>query len=540
MSPAQAMLWQVWRGWRWSLALDATYLLVAAVVVRLLPAILVHTTVGIAALPEAGQHLAMPTALIVLHLMTVFSLLGADDLKDRGYSPKMFALPVRSRTLVIWPMLWGCLSIAFVWLIIAGLILRPTGIAAPLWWPAAALAAGSTLLQALTWTPLAQSWLRIFLAVPVFMGLVGGTMLVAVLEVPEPIAAGIFLALLPLTFAASLHGVAMARRGDAYDWQAWNRMVAWMAQRRKPADHPFASAAQAQFWFEWRSFGWTLPMFVGALLLASAIVVIPTYSAYSLLDGQKGASRIWMLAIMLVVMPAAIAAAIGTQLGDASFPFVAIRPIAGVALVRSKFTMALASAAVSYIPILLILPLLLLPPGVLDSLAQAARTAGPWKTTVVLMLVAAGPFALTWKGLVESQWLGLIGRPWLSNTLALGLAVLIGCSALLGVWIVAHPELQAVLRWLVPWLLGLLVILKLCTATWVLSALLHNHLISPAAAAGQVGLWSGLVLTLVLIAYWLVPSDYVSLSDLISILILFVPFSRLAGAPLALAWNRHR
>jgi hypothetical protein len=262
MTPVQAMLWQIWRGWRWGLIAEWVYLLMAAVVACLLPGILRLTPLGEEALPAAGQHLAMPCSFILIHLMAVFTLPGAHDLKTKGYSPKMFVLPVRTAALVAWPMIWGSLHLGCVWLFTAILILRPTGNVVPLVWPIAALAVGLTLLQALQWMPLAQNWLRIVVAVPLVLVVLILVLGVAIFSVPEPIATSVFLALLPLTYVACLHGVVLARRGDSYDWQTWNRFVAWTAEWRKPAEHPFRSAARAQLWFEYRSYGWALPLFV--------------------------------------------------------------------------------------------------------------------------------------------------------------------------------------------------------------------------------------------------------------------------------------
>jgi hypothetical protein len=39
---------------------------------------------------------------------------------------------------------------------------------------------------------------------------------------------------------------------------------------------------------------------------------------------------------------------------------------------------------------------------------------------------------------------------------------------------------------------------------------------------------------------WFVPAAIVSWTSLLAALVLLVPFSRLAIAPLALDWNRHR
>jgi hypothetical protein len=76
----------------------------------------------------------------------------------------------------------------------------------------------------------------------------------------------------------------------------------------------------------------------------------------------------------------------------------------------------------------------------------------PTKATAVILLAVALPVLLTWKGLVESLWIGLTGRPWLTNTIAFGFAILFGGGTLFGVWVSLHPEWQPFLWSLVPWL----------------------------------------------------------------------------------------
>ena len=458
MTPVQAMFWQIWRGWRWGLILGGAYLLAAAVAARLLPDYLRRTPGGEAFLPNAGVELALPCILLAIHLAAAFSLTGA-DLKERGYWKTMFVLPVRTRTLVAWPMIWGSLALGCVWLFIAFLILRPLGHSVPLVWPIAALAAGMTLLQALSWMPLAQPWLSIVIAVPPLVILAMIVAAVAIFAVPEPIATGIFLGLLPLTYLACLRGVAAARRGDAFDWRLWNRLVAWAAAWRKPAEHPFRSAARAQFWFECRSFAWLLPL--------SILPIAPFIAIVVLLESESYIASSMPLAILLL-LPALLAGMIGFQLGSASFPFVATRPVSTAALVRSKFEMALVSALAAYLPLLVILPLFFVRPGFFDSTLQAARAAGMPQTALVLLLAVVLPVLLTWKGLAESFWIALTGRAWLANAFAFGFATLFGCGILFGLWLAFHPELQARLWSLVPWLIGLLLIVKVIVAVWVL------------------------------------------------------------------------
>jgi hypothetical protein len=536
MTPVQAMLWQIWRGWRWGLIAGWAYLLVAAVVAHMPSIILPYTSFGENALSKVGQVLAMPCMFILIHLMAVFTLPGAHDLKTKGYSPKMFVLPVRTRTLVAWAMIWGSLYLGCVWLFTATLILRPTENIVPLVWPIAALAVGLTLLQALQWMPLAQNWLGIVIAVPLVAALAMIVMLVGVFGVPEPIATGIFLALLPLTCAAGLGGVVLARRGDIFDWRLWNRLVARVNDWRKPADHPFRSAQRAQFWFECRGAAWSLPLFVAVLVPFMAMIFLPEKFLGRYIDLALAGKQL----AVLLLLPAFLAGICGSQFGNPSFPFLATRPISSAALVRSKIKMALASAIAACIPVLLVGLLFFVSPSIFDSALQGARSVGAPKAAIIGLLVVVSPVLLTWKALVESLWMGLAGRPWLINTLAFGFAGMLGCGTLLSLWVLGHPEVLTLLWSLVPWLVGLMLALKLVLAAWVIYSLVRSRLVTPNAAGLMVGAWGLIVTVLCLIAVWLIPAQLLPVCSALAAVVLSVPFSRLAGAPLALEWNRHR
>jgi hypothetical protein len=511
--------------------LGGAYLLVAAVVAHLLPGLVRNMPGGEYFLPNAGAELALPCILIGIHLAAAFSLTGA-DLKERGYWRTMFVLPVRTRALVAWPMLWGSLALAFVWLFVALMIFRPTGTTVPIVWPIAALVAGMTLLQVVSWMPLAQPWLSIVLAVPLLSILAAGAALVAILGVPEPIATAIFAALVPLHYAAGLRFVAAARRGDAFDWRLWNRLVDWLAVMRQPSEHPFRSAARAQLWFECRSHAWMLPLFTA--LLAAFVVLI------SLADKTPEGELPWKLFPMVLGMPPLIAAAMGVQLGQASFPFLATRPIPTTALVRSKLLMALVSALLAYLPVLVVGLLFLLRPGFVAAAREAVAQAGPSTSLAVAVAAIALPILLTWKGLVESLWLGLTGREWIGHVAAGVFATLIGCGALFAVWLIIQPGLRAYLLSVAPWFIGALLVIKALAAAGVLVALARARMVTWNTGVLMIGAWTLVVAGVSLSVLYLIPSGIIATSQLLAAVALLIPFARLAGAPLALEWNRHR
>ena len=84
-------------------------------------------------------------------------------------------------------------------------------------------------------------------------------------EVPEGNLVWAIAAFLPLNYGIAVAGVGRARRGDVPEWYWWSRRIKdigrWLPRRRRP----FASAAWAQVWFEWRRHGSSLPFFTACV-----------------------------------------------------------------------------------------------------------------------------------------------------------------------------------------------------------------------------------------------------------------------------------
>src|SRR5262245_32573568 len=219
---ARAMLWQMCWPHRFGLIAGGAYLVLAAVFVQLLPAILRRTPLSEENIPDVAQHLVIPSQFIFLHLIAIFVLASA-TLKESGYPARMFVLPMPAWELAAWPMLWGCGALALVWFVVAGVILRPAGVAAAFLWPAAALSVSLAVLQALSWTPFARNWMRIAVAGLIGVTLASGVFLVArfdllwrvLFDLGDAVVAASLASLLPLLYVVAVSGVARGRRGDS-------------------------------------------------------------------------------------------------------------------------------------------------------------------------------------------------------------------------------------------------------------------------------------------------------------------------------------
>jgi hypothetical protein len=543
MTPVQAMLWQI--GWRhrWWLAVDAAYLLAAAITIRLLPEAALRLTLGDLETPQIPYFLGSLCVFVMLHFIAVFSgveLSHSERQRGSDFPTHLLVLPVTTRFLVVWPMLSGCLAAGLLWLFVATQVFWPGGIAAPLIWPMLLFAATIAGMQAISWTPVSPAWLRSTVAVPVLMAIVGGTFVAGIYGFQASVCFLFLLPILGLAYAAALRGVGMTRRGDCYDWRSWQRLVDHVTSWRKPADHPFRSAARAQLWFECRGQGWLVPLIGGTVMF---VMLFP------LLGIEKQDVTIgWKVLLFLFAVPPFLGGMLGSALARRDAwskavigPFLATRPLTSAALVKSKFQMCAISAVSTWLlAALAAAVLVLVRAGLAHSLFQAVTAIGLWRAAVIILVIAGGSLVFTWLQMVSSLWMGLTGREWVVNVFTFGFIGLLTIGGMSGFWVFLHPEWQP---WAVaasPWIEGILVTVKLAIAALVVAALLRQQQMNVHQVAMSLGLWCLIVAALLATGRWLLPAALISWSSLLAALVLFVPFSRLAIAPLALDWNRHR
>jgi hypothetical protein len=546
-SPAQAILWQIsWRN-RWVLSVSGAYFLLAIFLSHVLPANLYLQFGEDGGSVILGFFLGIPFCWMITLLAATFSLSGT-EVKESGFTPQMRVLPVRTSTLVAWPMMGGCLAVMVAWWVAASLVFRPAGAPAPLWWPGAALALCSALFQAVSWTPFAQRWLQTVVTVSVFMALFFLGMLLAIalevapsanLHLTEPLIAAAMIAPIPLLYVVALSGVAKARRGEAYDWGLWNRLVEWAAVRRPAAMHPFSSAARAQLWFECRAFAWTFPVFIGILLFGYAIALFiePADVALS-----------WKILGVWLGAPLLVGAMVGDALGKLHDPwskpesaaFILTRPIPTISLIQCKLVAAALATAATWALVLGFLSLLLLRPGFYESVAEVARSVPIWQAVALPILTLVMLATCTWISMIANLWIPLTGRSWVASTNTIAFLSLLFCGSGVGLWLYLHPGFHALAWTAAQWITGLLLLSKFMAAAIVIRSLNRSRLMSGPAALALVCGWSLLVAGLYLIAACLTPSEFWSAGGVLTAVVLSSPLSRLAGASLALEWNRHR
>ena len=553
-TPAAALAWQLWGRHRWGLGLALACWLLLALLVAVLPA---SAHEPLAAL--AGAVLLPPT---LFYVVVVFAY-GEDGRPIEGapssFPPRQFTLPVPTAALVAWPLLSGTAAAALAWLLCAGFVLRPCGADVPLVWPALLLAATLAWLQAILWSPFPLPLIRLPVAVVVPIGLVVFGTVGSTHGLREPVLAAVFAALLPPAYLAAWAGVSRARHGDTPEWAL--RPATGRAAARAPARPPFASPAQAQLWCEWRLHGLGLPLLLlGLYLPLTGLALLLTRIGDAAVDGGVSPflvpfsreTRVTVLVFHpLLDMPPLFAAVLGVGLGSTgprfrTSAFLLTRPLTSAALVTAKLRLAarttLAAAGVTLLTALGWLLLTGIGPDVAGWWRQVEEMPYPVPAWVLALLALAGLLGLTWLQLAKGLVFGLSGRAWLQPIPFVGLGLLLPALAF-GSWLAHHPEYDDTLRTaraLLPWAMGLAVLLKLSAVGSAGYAAVRRGLWERGSLAAVAGVWLVTAGCLLVVLSSLIPPGTLPRGVIPLGVVLLLPLARILAAPLALEWNRHR
>lgn len=534
-TPAAALAWELW--WRHRLGLAAVGALVAGFAAYC------------AAEPVTGQFASVSSIWFMMGLAYAIGVFAYGfearlEAAESGFPARLFVLPVRTRVLVGWPMLQGMAAAVLLWLAWDGLVLRPCGVETPRWW-AVMLAAAVATSQALVWLPFGLPWLRLVVMVAVLIAFVRAPAVLALFGDPltDPATAltVVAAALIPTAFLLATLGVARARRGDSLGW-TWTvpavRRSAEPARERRP----FASALRAQVWYEWRLRGRGYVVTVAAVVAVLAAVAL-------LLEHRSSRAN---FGLVFLFIPPLIAGLWGSVMGSpgesirstALTAFAATRPLDNAAMVRAKFRAATLTAAAAWAFVLLTTAAWLSLTDGYDKLSQvwegAVERRGVEYATGFCVLFGAVLVLGTWRALVANLWVGLAGRTWMVPAHSFVVSVL--AFQLLAEWVLwdSDPVRREKLRVWLPRVMVATVGVKVLVTAWLLWVGVRRGQVKPAAAGKLFVAWALAAAGLFAALAWVVPPSLVTVYGLALAVALFLPLARLAGAPLALAWNRHR
>jgi hypothetical protein len=539
-TPALAIAWTIWRRHRWGLTATVACLAVAVGASALARAFLDSGNAL-----ETCAMLVGPLAVCALYLVAVFAFGFDSDLAAAGtaFPSRMFTLPVQTDALAGWPMAYGAAAVALLWLTTAGLIFRPAGLDVPLWWPALLAAAELAWLQALVWWPFGLAWLRVLVALLVAHVPITGTMLVLRLDAPEwAVSAGLGVALAAGLVAARA-GVARARRGTVAPW-GWLSRVGASFERADRQRTRFGSAGRALAWYERRRHGLALPLMV--------VLIVPICLLSFFLEEITPAILVRNLGLAVAV-PVFCAGMGGGQVGRNNAwvrehyglsSFAATRPVPTAAMVAARLRASARTTLLTWGLVAVMLGVGLFASGSHRLLGQMIDAGLDTRPAVELVAaVAVGTVLLvllTWKRMVESMMLELIGRELVVKVMVFaGLFVLINL-VVVSLYVLVHPEYHDAVRTAMPWALGGLGCIKLVLGAVAIRALRRKRLVSDHVLLGLGAVWLVVFAILVGTLAWLIPADVSPVYMVALGIFLVMPFARISGMPLALDWNRHR
>lgn len=473
-----------------------------------------------------------------------FGLTGDLSARQSIFPARMFSLPVKTSSLVAWPMFYGTITVATMVFAASVLARWPWELDVPLFGPALFAAAFLAWTQALMWLPyglpaarpiVTVLWLIVFDAV---------FLLAVYLRISEPVMLAILAPQIPLAYLVARYAVARARRGDVPDWRPRFMRTAAVAGTAPLSGADFATPARAQLWFEWRRQGRTLPALVGIVLPFELSLLWIARDAPGLL------LELLLLALITPPLMASFAAATVSKANPdardshAMSPFIATRPLSSADLIAARLKMAIWSTLATWLLVIVAVPLALIWSGAWPMVEERASRlvgiVGMPRTIVFALLVLAGLMGSTWKQLVQSMYIGLTGREWISRSTMLAALAFIVFIGPVVQWIVESKSAQAMSWHALPAIFATLVALKMLAAAVVAVRLARSGLLDDRTLVRGAVCWVAVVFALYGVLAWLVSGPLVPKYLLVLLAIVAVPLARLSAAPLALAWNRHR
>ena len=536
MRAARAFAWEFGRGHRLGLVVLAVYM-IGFYAVR---SLIVGPDHPIRLAPPNGlaAFIVVPMTFAGFYFIGIFTFGLSGDLAAREsiFPRRLFTLPVTSAALAGWPMLYGGAAMASLW-IVAAAVARVIGsdINMPWIWPMLFAAVVIAWMQALTWMPYGIRGLRVVVAVFVLFTIDMVVFVAVNVHVADSTLIALLAPQLPIAYLVARYGVARARRGDIPDWSRLRSREHRESFGAASVERRFASAADAQAWFEWQRFGKTLPALVA--------LVVPVELLLLFIPGNNTAPIVFVVVILALMTPPFLAVFAAPSLSTAT-PYMARRPLSSVDLITAKIRMTVWSALAAWLLNIFFICGALLMSGrmavVVERLQTGSQVTGWLRMTAVVAVIVVSLIASTWKHLVQSMCVGLTGRDWLIKASVVG-----GLVVMLTLWplvseTLTNPAATAIVWNGLPWILAVMVLIKMIAGAWVAIRLYDSRLLGDRALVIGAVCWLAAVLAIYGVLEWFADSPAIPRYFLGAIAVLSVPLARVSAAPLALEWSRHR
>ena len=489
-----------------------------------------------------GLFVMFPLSACFFYTVTAFTFGMSGDLAAREsmFPARLLRLPLTTTALAAWPMLYGAVTIGVLWIALRSLAIYPPNIPIPKVWPAFLGVAILAWAQALTWMPYGLRGVRVVASVLWLISIDAVVITAVLLKASEWTVIAFLAPQAPIAYLVARAAVGRARRGDVPDWG----FGASARAERAAARPPFRSAAAAQLWFEWRRCGLGLPTLVA--------LVVPVELLLFFAAGNTAGLVFFLIAGVLVTPPFLARAAGATvrrsspQTHDAhGLPaFIITRPMTSAGLVGATLKVTIISTVVTWLFIGIAMPIALMLSGawalVTDGVIRLAGGIGTPRVVAIGVLVLAIAVLSTWRQLVQSLYVGLTGRDWVVKTNVFLTLFVMFLLLPVGKWVLGNDRVLGIIWNGIPAILAVLVAVKLVAGIGVMRMLDRRRVLTDRALIALAAGWALSVLVLYATFRWFWGTPYLPRYLLAMLAILLVPLARVAAAPLAFDWNRHR
>jgi hypothetical protein len=468
-----------------------------------------------------------------------------------SYPRHLLVMPVKSWSLVLWPMIFGSLIGFLLLFVTVKIVYRTSGLEIPLGLPALALVVIVSWFQAIAWFPLGVRPIRALIATfaTVALGWLPIWILVRDGQEAHFLVMALLLGYLAVSYLLAFASLRAQRRGDS--WQLWysreraSRIPA--RAERVLTDRPFRSAAVAQFWYEWDCHGRSILTFLAFEMFMIWGVVLQARRPIN-------ATLLPLILGLLLFAPIAVIGSVGPLIGrfrpfwveQRGFnTFMTVRPIASADLVAAKVRLALFIVVSSWAFVLLgTSAVVLLSRSLSGAITVWHRFEAHYpggRAPAICALACVLVTALMFRMLTDGMPFAHTGRKWLADGAVLGYLALLVSLASVGVWVAQHPQYLPRIVAMTPWFVALMAILKAGAAAAAFRIAIHRKLINWRHIRRILAIWSAFTAaTITLVLLLAPPASLISKPSLFVGAASFVPLVRFPLSTIAVEWNRHR
>ena len=479
-----------------------------------------------------------PAACMICSLLYVIWIFTFTDLNPRepfSFPKRLFTLPIATRFLATRLIASGTAAVLLVYLGWTRLVHLPhipvfDGFSDGLAWITLLI-----LSQAIVWSLDAFPFTRMLLLLVITFSLLAHpdfqwARSLSAHQTP------IQLSLIVIGCALGFVGLEKIRHGG---WQRW--LWEWripFASTRTELSGPksFRSAAQAQFWFEWRRQGRKVFYTVCALTVAPVLVMIPELILH---PGSVSGDTTCSLCVYLLAVPLFIHFFQGVSHERTMPQFTANRPLNNGEIIVAQWQVMALSTALSWLVTLFFLGVVILI-GDLSFISSLLSPEYLHYIRPLIPVILLGLVICTWASGADRVWVGATIGTWIHRVYGAMTFAVFGLGL---AWLFAVTHRNTLFRetlfQMLPGLLAFLVVLKLFLAQWTFRAAFKKQLIARRTLIQYLFIWSSLAVVFLAPVIIVCHQESGTLTLCLGI-ILMLPLARIGFAPLALNLGRHR